>query len=337
MSMLFSPISFKGLTLRNRIVMPPMATAFEGPGGSQKDDGVPGEATIAHYEQRSKHGVGMIIVEHTYISRQGKAHRGQLGIDRDEVIPEFKALASAIKKGGAVAVLQINHVGAAGNSSVTGQEPLGPSDIPVPNQERKPKPMGIHDIAATVEDFARAAERVRKAGFQAVEIHSAHSYLLTQFLSPLTNKRNDVYGGSLENRARFLLEVVEAVKARTGGDFPVLVRLGSVDGIEGGIVPEDAAKVAFMLQKAGLSVIDVSGAFAGSRPKDAAPGYFVPPASTIKKKVDIPVLVTGGITDPLLAENILREGKADLIGIGRALLRDPEWVLKAKDTMTHQK
>lgn len=331
MSVLFSPISFSGLTIRNRIVMPPMATVLEGPGGSQKDDGIPGEATIAPYEKRSRNGVGMIIVEHSYVSKKGKAHLGQLGIDRDEAIPAFKALAGAIKRGGAVAALQINHVGAAGNPDVTGYNPLGPSDVPVPKQERKPQPMTRDDIAGTIEDFALAAKRAKQAGFQAVEIHAAHGYLLTQFLSPITNKRNDEYGGSLENRARFLLRIVEAVQHQTGRDYPIFVRLGSIDGIEGGIVPEDAAEVAKMLEQAGVALIDVSGGFMGSRPKNVPPGYFVPAASVIKEQVDIPVLVTGGITDPCLAETILQEGKADLIGIGRALLRDAEWVSKARD------
>ncbi len=336
MSLLFSPFSFSGLHLRNRVVMPPMATAIEGPGGSQNDDGTPGEATVAHYAARSRNGVGLIIVEHTYVTERGKAHRGQLGLDRDESVPAFRALAHAIKSEGALAAIQINHVGAAGNPEVIKGEPLGPSDVPVPRSDRKPRPMTREEIAETVFQFASCARRVKEAGFDAVEIHAAHGYLLTQFLSPLTNKRTDEYGGSLENRARFLLEIVGAVKKEVGTEFPVFVRLGSVDGIEGGIVPEDAAIIACMLEEAGVALIDVSGAFVGSRPKDASPGYFVPAASVIKKNVDIPVLVTGGITDPLFAENILREKKADLVGIGRAILRDPEWVLKAEKIMRSQ-
>lgn len=346
MSVLFSPLSFAGLTLRNRIVMPPMATAFAEPGGSLKDDGMPGEAIMAHYAKRAANGVGMIIVEHAYVSRQGKAHRGQLGIDTDEAVPGLKALAAAIRQGGAVAVLQINHVGAAGNPDVTGHDPLGPSDVPMPKQERRPVPMTRDHIAETAGDFALAARRARDAGFQAVEIHAAHGYLLTQFLSPITNRRTDEYGRSLENRARFLLQVVEAVRKQAGHDFPVFVRLGSVDsledsfedsfedscerGVERGIVPEDAARVACLLEEAGVALIDVSGGFMGSMPKGAGPGYFVPAASTIKSRVNIPVLVTGGITDSHLAESILREGKADLVGVGRALLQDPEWALKAQ-------
>lgn len=328
-TLLFTPMSFDGLHLRNRIVMPPMATAIEGPGGSVLDDGMPSDGTIAHYSERAQNGVGMIIVEHTYVARTGKAHRGQLGIDADAAVARFRELANVIKLGGAVAVIQLNHAGAAANPEVTGFMPLGPSEVPIPGRTSVSVAMTAYDIAQTIQDFALAAQRAKKAGFEGVEIHAAHGYLLNQFLSPLTNTRTDDYGGSLSNRARFLLEVVRAVKESVGRDFPVFVRLGCVDGIDGGIVPEDAASVAVMLQNEGVSLIDVSGAFAGSRPKEAPPGYFVPAAAIVKSRVDIPVLVTGGITDPVFAEQVLQQGKADLIGIGRALLRDPKWVVKA--------
>ncbi len=187
------------------------------------------------------------------------------------------------------------------------------------------------DEILEVQDlFASAARRAQLAGFDAVEIHSAHGFLGSQFLSPLTNTRTDEYGGSLENRAGFLLETVAKVKAEVGSDFPVFVRLGSIDGIEGGFTPEDAAVVAKMLEDAGVALIDVSGGFMGSRPAGAAPGYFVPAAATIKKAVRVPVMVTGGITEGTFAEKVLKDGHADLIGVGRALLKDPDWVMKAR-------
>lgn len=330
MSLLFSPISFSGLTARNRIVMPPMATALEGPGGSPSDDGLPGDATIAHYAERAAHGVGTIIVEHTYVARGGKAHKGQLGLDDDSAIPAFRKLAQAIKENGAIAVIQLNHAGAAANPDVTGTEPVGPSEVPHPRLERRPRQLSVDEIREIQQRFQAAARRARLAGFDAVEIHSAHGYLGSQFLSPITNRRTDDYGGTLENRARFIIETVRLVKQETGPAFPVFVRLGSVDGLPGGITPDDAALVAEMLQEAGASLIDVSGGFMGSRPAGASPGYFVPAASTIKKRVSIPVMVTGGITEARFAEKVLQEGHADLIGIGRALLRDPSWVEKAR-------
>lgn len=332
--LLFSQFSFAGLTLRNRVVMPPMATALEDPGGSQKDNGLPSESTIAYYRERAANGVGMVIVEHTYIARRGKAHKGQLGLDNDDAIPAFRELALALRTHGAVAALQINHVGAVATPDVTGGEPLGPSDIPAPGSERKPQGMNREEIQEVEEHFAAAARRVQLAGFDAVEVHSAHGYLGTQFLSPFTNNRTDEYGGSLENRARFLLETVAKVQQRVGTSFPVFVRLGSTDGgLPGGFTPQDAARVARMLQDTGVALIDVSGGFGGSRPVGAPPGYFVANASIIKKNVSIPVMVTGGIADPALAEKVLQEGHADLIGVGRALLRDPKWVIEARDAV----
>ena len=334
MSLLFSPFRFSGLALRNRIVMPPMATAIEGPGGSQRDNGLPGEPTLAYYRERAVNGVGMVIVEHTYVARRGKAHKGQLGLDNDDAIPAFKELALTLRTNGAVAAIQLNHAGAAAAPEVTGGEPIGPSDTPNPRSQRKPRGMSIEEIHEVQGAFAAAARRAQLAGFDAVEVHSAHGYLGTQFLSPLTNTRTDEYGGGLENRARFILETIAKVKGEVGADFPVFVRLGSTDGdIPGGFTPEDAAKVARMLQDAGVALIDVSGAFMGSRPAGVAPGYFVPAASVIKKNVSIPVMVTGGIIEGAFAEKVLQEGHADLIGVGRGLLRDSKWVRKAKETV----
>lgn len=333
MSLLFSPITVGGLTLRNRVVMPPMATAIEGPGGSREDTGMPSDATVAYYTERAQKQVGMIIVEHTYVTRRGKAHKGQLGLDTDEAIPAFKRLAHAIRTRGAVAAVQLNHVGASANPDITGGEPFGPSDRPNPRSDRKPRGMTKEEIHEVQDLFAAAAKRVQLAGFDAVEIHSAHGYLGCQFLSPITNTRTDEYGGSLENRARFICETVAKARRQVGDFYPIFVRLGSVDGIEGGTTPEDAALVAKMLQEAGAAMIDVSGGFMGSRPAGAAPGYFVPAASAVKKAVTIPVMVTGGITEGGFAEKVLQDGAADLIGIGRALLRDPDWVTKAREIL----
>jgi len=333
--MLFTSLSFAGLTARNRVVMPPMASVFpEVPDGEgSKKEGVPSQATIAYYKDRAGRGPGIIIVEHTYVTLRGKAHEGQLGLDNDAAIPAFRELATGIRSQGAVAILQLSHVGAKGNPDITGGEPLGPTETPPPRSERVPTPMTEEQIEEVQRFFAAAAQRAQQAGFDGVEIHSAHGYLLSQFLSPLTNHRKDKYGGSVENRARFLLETVAAIKSRTGDQYPVFVRLGSTDGIEGGLTYKDAAETAKMLEDAGVAVIDVSGNYASARPAKAEPGYFVPAAAEIKKAVKIPVLVTGGITTGAFAEQILQEGKADLIGVGRAMLRDPDWVTHAKQEL----
>lgn len=334
MSLLFSPFSFAGLNLRNRIVMPPMATAIEGPGGSSRDDGLPSESTLDYYRERAAGGVGMVIVEHCYIAKRGKAHKGQLGLDNDEAIPAFRQLALALRTHGAVAAVQLNYCGASGNPEIIGGEPLGPSDTPHPRSKQKPRGMTIDELHEVQDLWAAAARRVQLAGFDAVEIHSAHGYLGTQFLSPITNTRTDQYGGSLENRARFIVETVRKVKEKVGAAFPVFVRLGTTDGaLPGGFEAGDAAKVARMLQDASAALIDVSGGFGGGMPTGAPPGYYVANASVVKKAVSIPVLVTGGITEGTFAEKVLQDGHADLIGVGRALLRDPKWVEKAKASL----
>lgn len=334
MSILFSPFTFAGLNLRNRIVMPPMATAIEGPGGSQRDDGLPGDSTLEYYRERAANGVGMVIVEHTYVTKRGKAHKGQLGLDNDEAVPSFKKLAHTLRTNGAVAAIQLNHCGASANPQITGGESLGPSDTPHPRSPQKPRAMTVDEIHETQELWAAAARRAQLAGFDAVEIHSAHGYLGTQFLSPLTNTRTDTYGGSLENRARFMVETVGKVREKVGDAFPIFVRLGTTDGdLPGGFETGDAAKVARMLQEAGVALIDVSGGLGGSRPAGAPPGYFVANAAIVKKAVSIPVLVTGGILEGAFAEKVLRDGHADLIGVGRGILRDPKWVEKARQAV----
>lgn len=333
--MLFTRLDFSGLSPRNRVVMPPMASVFpEVPDGEGAiADGAPSPATIAYYRDRAGRGPGIIIVEHTYVTRSGKAHKGQLGLDDDSSISAFGELATGIRSQGAVAVLQISHVGAGGNPEVTGGPPLGPSEIPPPRAKFTPTPMSEDQIHETQRHFALAARRAQLAGFDGVEIHSAHGYLSSQFLSPLTNNRKDKYGGSVENRARFLLETVAAVKAEVGSEFVVFVRLGSTDGIEGGLTYEHAAETARMLEDAGVALIDISGNYASSRPPGAEPGYFVPAAAEIKKVVKVPVIVTGGIVEGSFAESVLQEGKADLIGVGRAMLRDKDWVSHAKQSL----
>jgi 2,4-dienoyl-CoA reductase-like NADH-dependent reductase (Old Yellow Enzyme family) len=328
MSKLFSPLRFAGLTLRNRVVLPPMATALDGPGGSEADDGRPGAKTVAYYRERSAKSVGLIIVEHTYVSKRGKAHKGQFGLDNDEAVPAFRELAGVIRAGGAVSCIQINHAGAAARPEVIGGQAVGVSDVPNPRSDRVPAPLTIAQIGEIQAAFAAAAGRAKAAGFDAVELHSAHGYLGSQFLSPLTNHRTDDYGGGLANRARFIRETAGLVRGVVGAGFPIFVRLGSTDGREGGLTPEEAAEVGRMLTDDGVAMLDISGGFAGAY--GVGQGYYVPVAEVIKRAVEVPVMATGGITEPAFAEQVLQDGRADLIGIGRALLHDADWVIRAE-------
>ncbi len=195
-----------------------------------------------------------------------------------------------------------------------------------------PREITQTEMSELVKEFAVAARRAKEAGFDMVEVHGAHGYLLSQFLSPYTNRRNDEYGGSLENRLRFPLEVLRAVRAEVGPDFPVFYRLGAEDGIEGGLTLQEGAEAAVILAEAGVDVLDLSGGLLGFRVKSGE-GFFVYMAEKIKPVVNIPVLVTGGIAAPELAESILAEGKADLIGVGRALLANPKWAVEAAQAL----
>jgi 2,4-dienoyl-CoA reductase-like NADH-dependent reductase (Old Yellow Enzyme family) len=210
---------------------------------------------------------------------------------------------------------------------MAGMQPVAPS----PNE--RARELQVEEIEALTEAFAIAAERAIRAGFDGVEVHGAHGFLLNQFFSPLTNRRRDEYGGSLENRMRFPLEVIERVKEKIGGRL-LLYRLGSDDLDPAGTRIEDSQKFAAKLEEAGVDIIDVSGGLCGSRPErlQGIQGYFISQAQQIKKIVDIPVIGVGGITEPEFADRVIRDGKVDLVAVGRELLKDPDWALKAIET-----
>ncbi|HHY95526.1 MAG TPA: NADH:flavin oxidoreductase [Firmicutes bacterium] len=333
---LLSPLEVKGvIRLRNRIVMPPMASDVA------SEEGEPTKRHFDHYLPRARSGVALVIVEHSYVEKAGRMSRTQLGIHHDGLVEPYRRLVAAIKEAGAAAAIQITHAGGATTEAVCGSRPVGPSPVSHLRSGQAPRPLAEEELSALAQAFAAAARRAREAGFDAVEIHGAHGFLLNQFLSPVTNRRTDAYGGSLENRARFPLHVVGAVREAVGPDYPVFYRLGAADWLPGlapvatgaGLTLEETKVVAPWLVQAGIDLLDISGGLGGSRPQGVPPGYFVPLAVGIKSVVKVPVLVTGGITDPLLADEIVRTGKADLVGIGRALLADPQWAAQAVATL----
>ncbi|OKY53691.1 NADH:flavin oxidoreductase [Megasphaera cerevisiae] len=320
------PISMHALTLTNRLVMPPMAT-------NKSDNGVVTEALCQHYEARARGGyIGLIITEHSYVDVQGKASPQQISIASDEAIEGLHTLTDAVHHVGSTKIIaQLNHAGAAADLAGTGLMTVGPSaiviqhpwkkDLPVPHELTKA------EVAEIAGKFAAAAGRAKKAGYDGVEIHSAHGYLLNQFYSPLTNVRHDEYGGgSVENRTRFHVEVIEAVRRAVGSDFTVAVRLGGADFMEGGSTIADSVAAAAIFERAGVDFIDMSGGMCGYVRKDkTGPGYFSDMTAAVKKAVSIPVILTGGITTREAAEQLLQAQAADLIGVGRALLQDPLW------------
>jgi len=325
---LFEPLSIGEMRLRNRIVMPPMVTSF----GSS--DGHVTEHAIGYYEERAKGGVGLIIVEATCVdSPIGKLSPYQLVIDDDSFIPGLSDLARAIQEHGAKSAIQLHHAGGNTSSAVTGLQPVGPSAVPLQEKDL-PRELTLEEISEVTQRFARAAGRAKKAGFDGVEIHAAHGYLISQFLSSAFNKRQDDYGGSLANRARLLLEIIAATKEVVGQSYPVWCRVnGREYGIQGGITVEETQSVAQMVEEAGAVAVHVSAFALGADPRNLPPaaqprGALVRFAEAVKSVVSIPVITVGRI-DPLLGERILTEGRADLIAIGRGLLADPYLPQKA--------
>ncbi|MGD6809072.1 MAG: NADH:flavin oxidoreductase [Candidatus Bathyarchaeia archaeon] len=324
MPKLAEPLQVKGYTLRNRIVFPPMQS------GRADFDGSITQKLINFYVRRSAH-IGLPIVEHAYINLLGKIGPKQLGIYEDSLISGYEKLAEGIHSVGAPAIVQISHAGGVANKKVIHNQPAGPSSA---GKTRKLETCELHAIT---EQFSAAAERAVKAGFDGVELHGAHGYLLNQFFSPLLNKRDDEYGGSLEKRMRFPLEVTKAVRQSIGTGKLLLYRLGSDDLAPHGTHIENAIVFAQKLVDAGVDILDVSGGMCGSNPKQfkQIKGYFVPQAQMVKQTVDVPVIGVGGITEPKYADSLVREGKVDLVAVGRALWHDVDWAKNAIDVLGH--
>lgn len=325
---LLTPLRVNDLVLENRIIMPPMARGLCTP------DGKPTNALIQHYAHRAK-GLGLLIVEHSYVTHEGKLSEGQLGVYNDSLIPHLKRITDAVHSKGTPVALQINHAGGKANEQLIGKQPVAPSPSDYFTEGETPRALTLEEVETIIKEFVDAARRAVDAGFDAVEVHGAHEFLLSQFVSPLTNTRKDTYGGSLENRMRFPLQVVESVNDYIG-DVPLLYRLGATDRRPDGFTIDEARIFAKKLEEAGVNIIDVSGGLCGSRPSDLAgtQGFFVPLAEKIKKAVQVPVIGVGGIKDPKVADRFIRRNQVDLIAVGRALLRDPDWARNAIDVLS---
>jgi 2,4-dienoyl-CoA reductase-like NADH-dependent reductase (Old Yellow Enzyme family) len=325
MSYLLKPLKVRSMNLVNRLVMPPMATAKAGP------DGKVSQALLDYYEEKSRGGyISLIIIEHSSITPEGKASNNQLSVSDDAAIPGLAKLADVIHRNGSKAAMQINHAGSAALKEITGTTPLAPSATANPRRGDMPREITRKEIGGIVKAFHDAGRRVKAAGFDAVEIHSAHGYLLNQFLSPLTNKRTGEYGGDISNRIRLHLRVIQAVRSAVGPDFPIQLRLGASDYTEGGTTIEDSKIAARLFEAAGVDIIHISGGFVGYTPPGlTGQGYFAPLSEAIRSVVSIPVILTGGITEADVAETFLAEKKADLIGVGRAILQDSTWAERA--------
>ncbi|CAM3797411.1 NADPH dehydrogenase NamA [Mesobacillus zeae] len=312
---LFSPYTIKNVTLKNRIVMAPMCMY-----SCEKEDGMVTDWHHTHYESRAVGQVGLVMLEATAVTPEGRISTQDLGIWSDDHVEGLSELTRKIKRHGAKAAIQIAH---AGRKSTVPEEILAPSALAFDESYKLPKAMSAEEVEGMVESFRLAADRAKRAGFDIIEIHAAHGYLINQFLSPLTNRREDEYGGSEENRFRFLGEVLKSV--RSVWDGPLFVRISANDYHEDGLTPADYSRMAEWMKKLGADLIDVSSGAVVPAKISVYPGYQVRFSEEIRMGADIPTGAVGLITTGIQAEEILQNDRADLIFIARELLRDPYW------------
>lgn len=335
MSRLFSPLTLKGVTLKNRIVVSPMCQ-YSATAGFATD------WHLVHLGSFAVGGAGLILVEATGVSPEARISPQDLGLWQDEQIGMLSRINTFIKQQGSVPGIQLAHAGRKGSTKVPwegrglvtpengGWEPVAPSALPYSADYPQPAALEASGIEKVIRDFRSAAIRALKAGFEVIEIHASHGYLLHQFLSPLTNQRTDHYGGSFENRIRLLLEVVEQVQDVLPAETPLFVRMPGTDWVEGGWEPDDAVALARVLKDRGVDVMDVtSGGLWHHQQISSGPAYQLPFASRVKRETGAITSTVGLITQAVQAESILVNGDADLIMLARELLRDPHFPLRA--------
>lgn len=334
MTDLFSPFTLRGVTLKNRIGVAPMCQYCA------KPDGFPTDWHLAHLVSRAVGGAAVTIAEATAVTPEGRISPGDLGIWSDAHIAPHARLAAAIAAVGSVPGIQIAHAGRkASRNAPWLHGPADPSWTCVaPSAEAfgdfaVPHAMTEAEIGATIADFVAAAQRAVQAGYRFIEIHAAHGYLMHQFASPLSNRRNDAWGGDFDGRTRIVTETVAAVRAAIPADLPLAIRVSHTDWVEGGWTTEETVELARRVKVLGIDLVDVSSGGNDPRQKiTLVPGYQVPGAAAVRE-AGVPVAAVGLITEPAHAQSILTEGKADLIFLARELLRDPYWPLRAAATL----
>lgn len=317
------PFSIKHLQLRNRIVLPPMATE------KSSHTGVITSDVLEYYRKMSLTGVGLMIVEHNFIHAEGRFSPNQMSIQSDQDIAFHRELSSTIHQNNTPVVCQISHAGSNRLLAVSG-ESIGPSAIAHPVSGLIPAECTRSNLEEIKNYFCQAALRIQQAGYDGVEIHAAHGYLLSQFLSPLTNQREDEYGGSWINRVRLLSEILAEVRSQVGVNFLIFVRIGVSDTIpqapeSKGLTVDEASQMIATLDEA--DCIDISGGMCGSRPSDCSgEGYFLPFAQKIRVSTKKPLMVTGGFVNLSTVNGVLNQHLADLVGVGRSIAHNPNWL-----------
>ena len=322
---LFEKLEAKNIDFKNRIIMPPMASAKADARGHVSQD------ILDYYNEKTKDKIfSTVIVEHNFVDPLGKASHNQMSISEDSDIDGLKKLAKTIKDNGSNAVVQISHAGSSASEDIIGESPLAPSSVknPLKKDAELPRELTIDQIKEIEDKFADAALRVKKAGFDGVEIHSAHGYFLDQFLSPLTNKRSDEYGKDIDGRIKIHLEIIKKVREKVGEDYPIFLRLGAGDNLDGGLTKEDSVYAAKAFEKAGIDVLDISGGMCMYFTDNQYAGFFDYLSKPIYDAVDIPVILTGGVKTGKDIEEILNRDVCDLVGVGRSVFKDSKWIEK---------
>jgi len=328
---LFSPLKIKSLELVNRAVMPPMGTNLGNP------DGTVSEANLAYIKRRAVGGAGLIITEIASVHPSGSAMPNELGAYDDRFVPGLKRISDAVHAAGGKVALQLHHAGRESLHLLQQGKAVAPSAIRSLVFGLTPREMTREEIREIIVAFGAASARALEAGFDAVEVHGAHGYLLTQFLSALSNKRSDEYGGSFSNRSRFMIEVLQEVRKTVGKDFPISLRLSVEECIKDGYTFEDIQPVLANLVKAGADILHASLGTHGSpggittAPFEYQPGFNVWRAQKVKEVVGLPVIAVGRFTDPSLANEVIARGEADLVAFGRQYLADPDFLIKARE------
>lgn len=335
MSQLFTPITLRDLTVRNRIWVAPMCQY-------SAVDGLPNDWHLVHLGSFARGGAGLVFTEASAVAPEGRISPQDTGIWNEEQRVAWARIVDFIHAQGAAAGIQLAHAGrkASTYSGFTherggvadadgGWRPVGPSAEPYPGLREDPLPLDRAGIADVVRAFGAAAERAVAAGFDVLEVHAAHGYLLHEFLSPVSNHREDEYGGAFDNRVRIVLEVVREIRGRVAAGVPLVVRVSATDWVEGGWSDDETVRLAALLREEGVDLIDTSTGGNVQADIPIGPGYQVPFARRIRSEADIPTGAVGLITEPKQAEEILAEGSADVVLLARELLRDPHWPLRA--------
>lgn len=327
MAMLFEPVHMNELTLKNRLVR---SATWE---GLATDEGAVTDHLIDLLAGLVTGGVGLIISGYTYVLPEGKGLPKMTGLYSDKLIPSFRRLTSAIHRLGGAVAIQLVHTGGRADPRYIGEhEPMAPSAIEHPMYPSKPQEMSVADIEEVVDAFGQAANRAKRAGYDAVQLHAAHGFLINQFLAASTNRRRDAYGGSLDNRSRFLVEVYRQVREEVGKGFPVMVKINGEDFYPGGLIIQESIYSVRKLARLGLDAVEISGGTPASGKlgpertgirSPAQEAYFLPQAKSMREAVDIPLILGGGLRSWRCVETLLQRGDVDLVSMARPLIREP--------------